>query len=188
MLPRFALALCAAALATPAGAQGAPGGAPLATVPEGMTRVSEMIGTAVTGSDIRRLGKVKDVVLDREGRAVALVLGSGGMLGIGEKDVAVPYAGILWNYDVGPTDGPSSSNTGGTVAAGGGLEAKRADVTSPGAENVQATGTVGDPQQPAEGLRPQNATTPVTGGGAPTSAVLPLTETDLKNAPAFQSP
>jgi sporulation protein YlmC with PRC-barrel domain len=189
MLPRFTLAFLAAGFALPALAQPpAAQGPTLTAMPEGASRVSEMIGTAVTGSDIRRLGEVKDVVLDREGRAVAVVIASGGMLGMGEKNVAVPFEALLWNYDVSPTEGASSSNTGGVPARDGRtLEARRAETTSPGPENVEATGTVGDPAQPDEGLRPQGATTPVTGSGSPSSAVLRMTVDELRNAPEFQS-
>ena len=176
------------ALACPAAAQTPPATADgfLPRLPDGATRVSGLRGTDVIGSDIHRLGTVDDVVLDRNGAVAAVIIGVGGFLGIGEKKVAVPYAALLWNYDASPTAGPSSSNTGGAPAAGGGAPQTRSAVgTEPGPENTQATGTVGDPAQPAEGLRPQGATVPVTGGGAPRSAVLRMTQEELRNAPEF---
>jgi hypothetical protein len=185
MLSRFTLACLTAGLALPALAQTQ--GSYITTLPEGASRVSKIIGTDVTGLDIRQIGEVKDVVLDRDGRAVAVVIASGGVLGIGEKSVAVPFDALLWNYDVSPTSGASSSNTGGVRTGDGALEAQRAETTSPGPENVEATGTVGDPQQPAEGLRPQGATTPVTGQGEPSSAVLRMTQQQLRDAPEFRS-
>lgn len=189
MLPRFTLACLLIGLAPPALAQTpAPHGVFLTALPDGGSRVSEIIGTRVIGSDIRHLGEVKDIVLDRDGHAAAVVIASGGLLGTGEKTVAVPYRGLLWDYDVSPTDGPSSRTTGGDAAAGRAVEAKRADATSPGPENLEATGTVGDPQQPGEGLRPQGATVPVTGRGKPTAVVLRMTLDELRNAPAFQIP
>lgn len=186
MLPRLTLACFLAGLSVPAHAQMARD-AFLATMPEGASRVSEIIGTTVIGSDIRRLGEVKDVVLDREGRAAAVVIASGGVLGVGERNVAVPFDSLLWNYDTAPTDAPASSNTGGVPSGGDAMQAKRADSTSPGPENVEATGTVGDPAKPNEGLRPQGATIPVTGNGAPTRALLRMTVDELRHAPEFQS-
>jgi sporulation protein YlmC with PRC-barrel domain len=38
-----------------------------------------------------KIGEIMDVLVDREGRATALIVGVGGFLGVGEKDVAVPF-------------------------------------------------------------------------------------------------
>jgi hypothetical protein len=35
-----------------------------------------------------------DVLVDREGKATALIIGVGGFLGAGEKDVAVPFNAV----------------------------------------------------------------------------------------------
>jgi hypothetical protein len=35
-----------------------------------------------------------DVLVDREGKATALIIGVGGFLGMGEKDVAVPFGAV----------------------------------------------------------------------------------------------
>ncbi|TCT03929.1 PRC-barrel domain-containing protein [Aquabacter spiritensis] len=52
---------------------------------------STLIGTKVQGSGEEDLGEVNDVLLDRSGNVVGAVIGVGGFLGIGEKDVAVPF-------------------------------------------------------------------------------------------------
>jgi len=199
----------AASLAVPASAQtGAPGptgqpsgtsGAALPTrntptaqeggflkeLPAGASRVSKMLGVPVIGSDIHRLGEVHDVLIGRDGVAQAVVIRSGGMLGIGAKSVAVPFAALLWNYDVAPTDGPSSSNTGGALVDGG-IQVQSATAPRPDAA-PDTTGTVGDPAQPNEGLRPQGATAAVTGNGAPRDAVLRASVQQLKDAPEFKT-
>jgi hypothetical protein len=159
----------------------------LTQTPAGATRLAGVIGTEVIGSDIRRLGTIDDVVLDRSGTVAAVVIGTGGFLGLGEKKVAVPYAALLWNYEASPTAGPSSSTTGGAALPGTQeFQTRSAVSTEPGPANPQATGTVGDPAQPAEGLRPQGATVPVTGGGEPRRAVLQMTVDELRNAPEFR--
>ena len=38
-----------------------------------------------------KIGTVDDVILDDSGRAIALIIGVGGFLGVGEKDVAVAF-------------------------------------------------------------------------------------------------
>ncbi|MFG1426966.1 PRC-barrel domain-containing protein [Roseixanthobacter glucoisosaccharinicivorans] len=52
---------------------------------------SNLIGTKVRGSGDENLGEVNDVLLDRNGAVVGAVIGVGGFLGVGEKDVAVPF-------------------------------------------------------------------------------------------------
>jgi hypothetical protein len=41
-----------------------------------------------------KIGEVMDVLLDKEGKTVAMIVGVGGFLGIGEKDVAVPFNAV----------------------------------------------------------------------------------------------
>jgi hypothetical protein len=43
---------------------------------------------------IARSARIMDVLVDREGKATALITGAGGFLGMGEKDVAVPFNAI----------------------------------------------------------------------------------------------
>jgi PRC-barrel domain protein len=38
-----------------------------------------------------KIGEIMDVLVDRDGKVTALVVGVGGFLGMGEKDVAVPF-------------------------------------------------------------------------------------------------
>ncbi len=57
---------------------------------EGQWLASRMLGTTVVGTNNETYGDVSDVVIGRDGRAVGLVIGVGGFLGIGEKTVAVP--------------------------------------------------------------------------------------------------
>src|ERR1700721_1769435 len=38
-----------------------------------------------------KIGDIKDVLVDKSGKVVALIVGVGGFLGAGEKDVAVPF-------------------------------------------------------------------------------------------------
>ena len=48
-------------------------------------------GTSVLGSDGVKIGSVDDILIDRSGSIKALVIGVGGFLGIGAKDVAIPF-------------------------------------------------------------------------------------------------
>jgi sporulation protein YlmC with PRC-barrel domain len=41
-----------------------------------------------------KIGTIDDVLLDKQGKVSALIVGVGGFLGIGEKDVAVPFEAV----------------------------------------------------------------------------------------------
>lgn len=59
---------------------------------------SEMVGADVYSTSGEKLGDVNDLIVDTSGRISALVVGVGGFLGVGEKNVA-----LAWNaVTVGP--------------------------------------------------------------------------------------
>jgi sporulation protein YlmC with PRC-barrel domain len=57
---------------------------------------TQSLGSEIRGRDVydtsnQRIGDVSDLVVEADGRVSAIVIGVGGFLGIGTKDVAVPY-------------------------------------------------------------------------------------------------
>jgi len=94
---------------TGAFAQTAPAPAPAETAP--MTQdagqmatvdgylASNLIGENVyngTGDDAQNIGDVNDLVVSNDGSIQSVIVGVGGFLGIGEKDVAVDFKGLTW--------------------------------------------------------------------------------------------
>ena len=60
---------------------------------------SNIIGENVyngTAQDAINVGDVSDIVIDKDGKVTAVVVGVGGFLGIGEKNVAVDYTKLSW--------------------------------------------------------------------------------------------
>jgi sporulation protein YlmC with PRC-barrel domain len=60
---------------------------------------SDIIGQTVyssAGDDGENIGSISDIVLSPEGAAEAVVIGVGGFLGIGKKDVAIEYDLVQW--------------------------------------------------------------------------------------------
>ncbi|MFG1319977.1 PRC-barrel domain-containing protein [Xanthobacter autotrophicus] len=55
---------------------------------------SNLIGMNVYGGADENLGEINDLVLDRTGTVTAAVIGVGGFLGVGQKDVAVPFQAV----------------------------------------------------------------------------------------------
>ncbi|KAA3447186.1 photosystem reaction center subunit H [Mesorhizobium sp. SARCC-RB16n] len=49
-----------------------------------------------TGDDAQKIGDVNDIVLNKEGKAQSLIIGVGGFLGMGEKNVAYDFAKAQW--------------------------------------------------------------------------------------------
>ena len=54
-------------------------------------RGSKLMGATIYGPDNASIGNVNDVLVDNTGKIRAVVIGVGGFLGVGEKDVAVPF-------------------------------------------------------------------------------------------------
>ena len=79
-----AIGLAVTLLATPAFAESAPQG----------LSVTTWYKQDVYDGAKKDVGDVRDVLITPEGKATALVIGVGGFLGIGEKDVIVPFSDV----------------------------------------------------------------------------------------------
>src|SRR3954463_9705444 len=98
----------------------------------GQWRATKLTGLNVYNDKNERIGDVNVCVVDRDGRAEAVVIGVGGFLGLGEHDVAVPFNALQWSMTgrTGPTGtattpAPASPPTGNTVAPAGNTVANR---------------------------------------------------------------
>ena len=63
---------------------------------EGEWRGSKLAGVAVYNEANEKIGDVNDVILDRSGKVSNVILGVGGVLGLGEHYVAVPFDKLKW--------------------------------------------------------------------------------------------
>ncbi|MGX7741260.1 PRC-barrel domain-containing protein [Rhodopseudomonas parapalustris] len=71
----------------------------------GQWRASKMIGLNVYNQGNEKLGDINEILLDNQGRIQAVVIGVGGFLGVGERDVAVAFDKLQF------VNTPVSSNT-----------------------------------------------------------------------------
>ena len=46
------------------------------------------------GSSQNKIGEVDDVLIDNSGKITAFIVGVGGFLGVGQKDVALPFDAV----------------------------------------------------------------------------------------------
>src|SRR3954466_2061356 len=60
----------------------------------GQWRASKLKGLDVYNNSNEKIGDIREVLLDQSGKAEAVVIGVGGFLGIGERDVALPFSEI----------------------------------------------------------------------------------------------
>jgi sporulation protein YlmC with PRC-barrel domain len=56
---------------------------------KGQWRASKLIGLKVYNEGNERLGDINELILDKDGKVSAVVIGVGGFLGMGEHDIAV---------------------------------------------------------------------------------------------------
>ena len=61
---------------------------------QGQWRSSKLVGASVYGPDNKSIGSIDDLIVDRNGGIKAAVIGVGGVLGVGQKDVAVPFSAL----------------------------------------------------------------------------------------------
>ena len=57
-------------------------------------RGSKLVGASVYGPDDKSIGDINELIVGPKGQIRAVVIGVGGFLGIGEKNVAVPFEAL----------------------------------------------------------------------------------------------
>jgi sporulation protein YlmC with PRC-barrel domain len=147
-------------------------------------RASDLIGTTVVGNNNETIGEINDVLMDAQGRVAGVIIGVGGFLGMGEKDVAIPMDALRFDAS---TNG--ASNTG-TVAAP--PVTNPATTTAPNAPNASANNTsVSTPTAPSaiSSTGTQTSTSVVNADnddGVPDRIVLSMSKEQLQAAPTFR--
>src|SRR5262245_24870123 len=64
------------------------------SVPAQSVTVTDWYRQSVYDPSNSKIGEIKDVLLSQDGKVSALITGVGGFLGMGEKDVAVPFSAV----------------------------------------------------------------------------------------------
>jgi sporulation protein YlmC with PRC-barrel domain len=137
----------------------------------GEFRASKFVGLNVYGADNQKIGAINEIMIDATGAAKAVVIGVGGFLGIGEKNVAVPFSALEWANAPEPTRAAPN----GTAPAAGGSAAAPMGAGSTAAPAT--TGSTEPARSPAE---------TAAYNGYPDHALLRMTKADLQSAPDFK--
>jgi hypothetical protein len=94
----FALSATVASAQTPQPVPPAAAPGPVAqilpSIPANAMTVTHWYKQNVYDPSDAKIGEIMDVLVDRDGKTVALIVGVGGFLGMGEKDVAVPINAV----------------------------------------------------------------------------------------------
>jgi sporulation protein YlmC with PRC-barrel domain len=116
---------------------------------QGKWRASKLMGVDIYGPNNEKVGDVTEVIIDRSGHIESVTVGVGGFLGIGQKDVAIPFDQIVWSdrpVTTGSLGTAGNANTGvannnavNTGTAGTGTAGTGVAMNNPG---VNTTGTV----------------------------------------------
>ncbi|MGA7034551.1 MAG: PRC-barrel domain-containing protein [Pseudolabrys sp.] len=80
---------------------------------KGQWQASKLIHMNVYNAQNEKVGDIKELMLDKNGRVNTVAIGVGGFLGMGERDVAVKFDELKWsNEPVKSSDAKASTTTG----------------------------------------------------------------------------
>ena len=133
----------------------------------GQWRASKLEGLDVYNPNNEKIGDISELLVDSSGKIQAVVVGVGGFLGIGERDVAIPMDQIKFVNE--PRAAASASNTATGTAGTTAGPAANAPATTGSTANASAT--------TADATRNRSA---------PDHAMLDMTKDQLKAAPEFK--
>ncbi len=161
---------------------------------------SNLMGANVWGAEGESIGSVDDLLLDRDGQVIAVIVGIGGFLGIGEKDVAISNDQLefVLTEDAVAADGvtgrdpamapasgvataPAAPGTAGTVTPG----APMGTTATPGTAGAARTGMAGTAGTGLAGNRAAGTNWGWTGAGIDHIQVN-YTREQLEAAPEFE--
>jgi len=131
---------------------------------------SKLIGVNVYNQGNEKLGDISELLIDNQGRIQGVVIGVGGFLGVGQRDVAVTFDKLQWVNT--PVSSNTAMNSQTTPAGSGTSTASPAAGTTTGAATSSSSST--------------SATANNADRWYPDHAVLNATKDQLKSMPEFK--
>ena len=80
---------------------------------QGSWRASKLVGLSVYNEKNESVGSINDMLTDKNGKIVAVVIGVGGFLGVGEHLVAVPFEKVKFSSEPVAYTGAANAPAGG---------------------------------------------------------------------------
>jgi len=111
---------------------------------QGKWRASKLMGVDIYGPDNKKIGDVTEVVFDKMGKIELVTVGVGGFLGIGSKDVAIPFDQVQWSEEpmAAAAPAPAAGTSAGGTATGGTTAMNAAPAAKKGPEMYPDHGKV----------------------------------------------
>jgi sporulation protein YlmC with PRC-barrel domain len=144
---------------------GAAAGSFMTQAQQGQWRASKLVGVDIYNSSNENIGEVNEILVDGTGKIDAVVIGVGGFLGIGEKNVALPFTSVKW-MDV-PVRTAANTNPPATTAPAGDTAAPMTPAPATDATGAVAAANTANKDYPDHGL-------------------VEMSKDQLKNAPEFK--
>jgi len=140
----------------------------------GQWRASKLEGLDVYNQNNEKIGDISELLVDSTGKIQAVVVGVGGFLGLGERDVAIPFDQVKLVNE------PRAVATTATTTDPNAPALPRATATAPGTASPTAPATTGTvatdrPADPAARATPDHA-----------MLTTNMTKDQLKAAPEFK--
>jgi sporulation protein YlmC with PRC-barrel domain len=89
----------------------------------GLWQASKVVGLNVYNGQNEKIGSIQQLMLDKNGTVASVVIGVGGFLGMGERDVAVKFSDLKWSNESVPSTTsnppPATTGTGTTKSSSG---------------------------------------------------------------------
>lgn len=77
-------------------------------------RTSRLVGLILYDRDGAKVGDVRDILIDRTGQVRTVLVGVGGLLGVGEREILLPFDNVAWSV---PARDPAGSEVTGRFIA-----------------------------------------------------------------------
>jgi sporulation protein YlmC with PRC-barrel domain len=137
----------------------------------GQWRASKLKGLNVYNNNNEKIGDINELLVDKDGKIDAVVVGVGGFLGMGEHDVAVPFSELKF------VDQPRANTTASTA---------NPSAPAPAPATTTAANTNANAPANTTGTVAANRTAADTHRSYPDHAMLNMTKDQLKAAPEFK--
>jgi hypothetical protein len=172
------------------------GGETFVTVPPtGAWRVADLVGKDVYGADNEDIGEINDVIVGQDGRVIAVIVGVGGFLGIGEKNVAVGMTALQFGPGMTEAEAQAAADATGMTVTTEADQTGAVGTTAP-AQDLNADGQPDAPVatsqdlnadgQPDEVVATEGEVVEIGDDALPDRIVLNVTKEQLEDAPRFE--
>jgi PRC-barrel domain len=158
---------------------------PLYEMKAGQWRATKLTGLNVYDPGNNKIGDINELIVGRDGRVAAVVVGTGGFLGIGEHNSAIPFDQVQWVDE--PLNRNVAGNTGGTTTgttAGSGSSTSAPAAADRADRAAERADRAADKAERAADAASGAATTPVDRPASTTAVDRPVATTTMADRTA----